>query len=130
MFIQLQPLLSSTPQPLLVEPASAQRQSLVPANQKITPPIPTQPKSFEVATTSNITISRPDASDIPEIQRLTRESCDIRRQINADSVRDASIISKLKQLNATYIPGPLKVGGISDSGKHQLSLTLLLSVYV
>ena len=84
----------------------------------MTLPIPTQPKSFEVTTTSNNPIPRPDTSDIPEIQRLTRESCDIRRQINADSVRDASIISKLKQLNATYIPGPLKVG---DSGKHQLS---------
>ena len=59
-------------------------------------------------------------SDVPEIQRLTRESCDLRRQINADSVRDASIITKLKQLNANYIPGPLKVG-ISDSSKHQLS---------
>ena len=87
----------------------------------MTPPIPTQPKSFEVTTTSNNPIPRPDTSDIPEIQRLTRESCDIRRQINADSLRDASIISKLKQLNATYIPGPLKVGGFSDSSKHQLS---------
>ena len=95
----------------------------------MTPPIPTQPKSFEKSfevTTPSNTTSRPDASDIPEIQRLTRESCDIRRQINADSVRDASIISKLKQLNATYIPGPLKVG-TTDSSKHQPFLPLCLT---
>ena len=88
----------------------------------MTPPIPTQPKSFEATTTSN----RPNASDVPEIQRLTRESFDIRRQIKADSVRDACIISKLKQLKAAYIPDPLK-GGISDSGKRQLSFSLCLS---
>ena len=86
------------------------------------PIIPTQPKSFEATTTtsSSNSKSRPNASDMPEIQRLTRESCDIRRQINADSVRDASIIAKLKQLNSPYIPGPLKVGN-PDSSKHQLS---------
>lgn len=53
-------------------------------------------------------------SDIPRIQRLTRESCDIRRQINADSVRYANITSELKQLKAPYIPGPLKTR-IQDS---------------
>ncbi|KAF8799813.1 hypothetical protein BYT27DRAFT_7200793 [Phlegmacium glaucopus] len=100
MLRELQPLLSTqSPQ----EPT--QRQSPVPGVKmmNMTPiPAPQRPTTD--------TISRPKVSDVPKIQRLTRESCDIRRQITADAARDATIISELKQLNAAYIPQPLKVG--------------------
>jgi hypothetical protein len=115
-FKQLQPLLSAPPQSL-PEPA-AQRQLLVP-DAKMIPILALPQNSLEVSTTS-ITSSRPNASDMPRIQRLTRESCGIRRQIKADSVRDAEIISELKQLKSLYIPDPLDVG-IPDASKHQLS---------
>lgn len=112
--------------PISTQPEPAvQRRPVIPDQKNMTPPIPTQPKLFETTTASNSN-SRPDVSDVPEIQRLTRESCDLRRQINADSVRDASIITKLKQLNAPYIPGRLKAG-VPDSSKHQLSFPLCLS---
>ena len=107
----------------------AQRQPFVPHpnTHPNTTPIPALPKSSDAATTS--TISRPNASDIPRIQRLTRESCDISRQINASSVRYANIISELKQLNSTFIPGPLKVG-TPDSSKHQPSFLSPSPLYI
>lgn len=108
--------------PRIQRPEPAQHTSLVP-DPNMTP-IPALLKSLE-ATTS--TLSRPDPSDLPRIQRLTRESCDIHRQINALNVRDASIISELKQLNATYIPGSLK----ADPSKHPLFFIppLFLSIH-
>ena len=85
-----------------------------------------QPKSFDATPTGSSGNSRPNASDEAEIPRLTRESCHLRKQINSASVRGASITLKLKQLDATYIPDPLKTG-TPDSSKHQLSPILCLS---
>ena len=96
--------------PRIQRPEPAQRQPLVP-DPSMTP---TPPKSSEVATGTSAT-SRPDVLDKARIQRLTRESCDIHRQICALNVRDASIISELKELNAPYIPGPPK----ADYSKHR-----------
>jgi len=65
-------------------------------------------------------IVRPKSSDIPKIQRLTRESCDIRRQITADSIRDASIIAELQQLNASFIPRLLKIEGADTAMERRI----------
>ena len=99
---QLQPFLSAS-QSL---PELSRRQLPLPDS------VTSSQRSLEATTVT--TLSRAKASDVPKIQRLTREACDLRRQFTADTIRDAAIISELKQLNAAFIPRPLLK---DDSGK-------------
>lgn len=118
---QLQPLLFAAQS--LPEPAQQHFPVSDTKTMSITP-IPAPQASLEAAT---VTDSRPKGSDLLKIQRLTRESCDIRRQITADTVRDAAIISELQQLNSAFIPRPLKVIETADAGKYRLFFLRLCS---
>ena len=64
----------------------------------------------------------PNANDVPQIQKLTRDLWDVRRQLTANIARENTIISELKSLNSAFVPeasAQLRANGSSkndDSG--------------
>lgn len=67
--------------------------------------------------------SRPE-SDKNASLRLQRELFDIKREINANVAREATVIAQLKALKVPSIPDPVKIGHDPSEG---LSLTLVMA---
>ncbi|KAF8154511.1 hypothetical protein B0H34DRAFT_525943 [Crassisporium funariophilum] len=102
-------------QSLLPNPVPPSGLSVSETSTPLSPTITKIPPELVPRMPDSLNLRRLDSNNVPTIQRLTRESYDVRNQITANLARDAAIVAELKELQAAFVPGPFKIS--SSSGE-------------
>ncbi|KAF9442055.1 hypothetical protein P691DRAFT_765629 [Macrolepiota fuliginosa MF-IS2] len=76
------------------------------------PPTPTNPAGPRVLVPM---LSTPKPSDLPVIQRLTKELFELRNQVTAAVDKQNHIVEELRKLNAAYVPSKLSLLSQADT---------------